>query len=170
LQQKGCNGRGGNADNGHAHPKRGAAAKKSLIQEADQEGPETCSKQGHAAIGDGHRLSSRAVGHCQLNGNEHQRENRSGDADGGAIQTHSNAGPRCEGDWRQVRDLNEADAAEQQHDPRSDMGVSRRKNSCDPIALSELGDDFPPDLFFLLTHSNEADLEFQSERAYRAVK
>jgi hypothetical protein len=115
-------------------------------------------------------LPPRAVGHCQLNGNEHQRENRSGDADGGAIQTHSNAGPRCEGDCRQVRDLNEADAAEQQHDPRSDVGVSRRKNSCDPIALSELGDDFPPDLFFLLTHSNEADLEFQSERAYRAVK
>jgi hypothetical protein len=41
---------------GIAIVKRGAATKKSLIQDADKEGPETCSKQGHAAIGDGHRL------------------------------------------------------------------------------------------------------------------
>jgi hypothetical protein len=32
---------------------------------------------------------------------------------------------------------------------------------------SAVGDDFPPDL---LTHLNEAELEFQSRGAYRAVK
>lgn len=41
---------------GIAIVKSGAAAKKSLIQDANKEGPETCSKRRHAAIGDGHRL------------------------------------------------------------------------------------------------------------------
>jgi hypothetical protein len=46
---------------GIAIVKSGAAAKKSLIQDADKEGPETCSKRGHAAIGDGHRLPSQRL-------------------------------------------------------------------------------------------------------------
>ena len=78
-----------------------------------KKGPKTCTKQVHAAIGDGHRLPPHAVGHCQLNGDEHNRENRSGDADGDAIHTHGDAGARCEGQCRKIGDLNEADATEQ---------------------------------------------------------
>jgi hypothetical protein len=47
---------------GHAHAERRPASKEALIQESDQEGPEAGAKQVHAAIGDGHRLPSHALG------------------------------------------------------------------------------------------------------------
>jgi hypothetical protein len=106
------NGRGSGADNGHRHPEHGAVAKQSLIREANQKGSESSAEQVYAAVDNGHRLASHAVGHCQLHWNEHDREHRACGANGNTVQTYSNVGTSYEGDRRQVCDLNQTDATE----------------------------------------------------------